>query len=424
MTILDRTQAPEFQSIQNFKLVKADSFQLDNGIPVHVVNAGKQPVLNLQIIFKAGKWYEPQAGVASMMAKMLAEGTKTKTASQINQAFDQLGAFKEIYAGFDLLNIDAYCLSKFLQPVVEVIQSFITEATFPEVELENVKRITLQQLKVNLEKNSYQATTHFREKLFGLDHPYGYSLTPEILAHIDRDSLANYYNKKIQSQPFDIVLSGEVTKEHIKILNQSLGQLPIQKSEERSKEALDFTPQSGRFEFRKEDALQTSIRLGGKAFPFAHEDQISYEVFNEVFGGYFGSRLMKNIREDKGFTYGIYSSLAHPFGTGYFSISADVNKEKSDEAIVEIYKEIEQMKTEEVGQEELQLVKNYIAGNYIKSINTPISIADYFKTMYFNNLPQDYYDHYISSIEAVTSQQVMEMTNKYFSGKLIEILVG
>ncbi|MEN7549652.1 pitrilysin family protein [Rapidithrix thailandica] len=421
---LDRTQAPKFSPIQNFKLKKAESHRLDNGIPFHLIPAGNQPLVNLQLIFKAGKRYEAKEGVSYFTAKMLTEGTTAYSSSQMYEAFDKLGAFFEIQAGFEHLVIEVICLSKHVENVLDLVLEFIAEAQFPESELQKVIGISHQQLKVNLQKNNYLAGILFRETLFGKHHPYGYRQSHEMIDGIKRDDLVQHYQQNILSKEFDVIVAGMVDQSTFQLINQKLGRLPIHPRESKAVSAFSFKPVTGSFYEEKEEALQTSLRIGRLLFPIVHPDRLAFEVFNEILGGYFGSRLMKNIREEKGYTYGIYSSVVSLFQTGYFLIGTDVIKDKRQEVLDEIYKEIKELKDNLVSDEELSLVKNYMAGSFVKSINTPLSVIDYFKTIYFNHLPEDYYDHYVSQIQQVTAEQVHTMANKYFNEDLLEVLVG
>jgi predicted Zn-dependent peptidase len=175
----------------------------------------------------------------------------------------------------------------------------------------------------------------------------------------------------------------------------------------------------------KKDAVQTSIRIGKKLFTRNHPDYLKFTVLNETLGGYFGSRLMKNIREEKGLTYGISSQIAPMLQEGYFVIGTDVKKELASKALEEIYNELEKLQNEPVGDEELQTVKNYMIGSYSNSITTPFSLANKFKTLHFNGLSYDYYDNYMTAIQKVNAKDLMQMAKKYFDRtSFTEVLVG
>jgi zinc protease len=171
--------------------------------------------------------------------------------------------------------------------------------------------------------------------------------------------------------------------------------------------------------------VQTSIRIGRHLFKRKDPDFYKFIVCNEVLGGYFGSRLMKNIREDKGYTYGISSNLAPLKNAGYWAISTDVKKEFAQATLDEIAKEIKLLQTKLVSVDELQTVQNFMAGEFAASLNTPFEIADRVRLMVLENLEPDFYARYISGVRAITPEQIMEMANKYLNfDDLTQVLVG
>lgn len=422
--MLDRKQPPSFSPIQDFKLIKAKSYQLDNQAKIHVVNAGRQPVINMQIYFKAGRWHEHIKGTSFLTAKMIPEGSLLHSSKQISQKFDGLGAFLEVSSGYDLVGVEVYCLNQHLEKLLPLVNELITTATFPEVEFKGLKDRFIQQLSINLQKNNYVASAKLKETIFGKDHPYGYATDIELMEKVQHAEVKSLFDEKISGCPFEIFLSGQVEDAHIKQVNKELGKIPIIKP--LGKPSLPEDPLTDEFNYYEEkpESVQTSIRIGKKLFPKKHEDALKFEVLNEVLGGYFGSRLMKNIREEKGLTYGIHSNMVFLHNGSYFVIGTDVKKDKKDIALEEIYKEINILCTQAVPEEELNLVKNYLAGSHIKSINTPFSISEHNKTLYFSKLPENYYDNYIKKINDVSAEDIMEMANKYLKSDLYEILVG
>ncbi|MDW7693398.1 pitrilysin family protein [Flammeovirgaceae bacterium SG7u.111] len=396
---------------------------LDNGIPLYVINIGTQPIFNIQILFKAGRWQERIQGATSFVSRLLFEGTPTKSAEDINRAFDQVGAYWEVNAGMDYLTVEVYTLSKHLPLVLSIVKDCLQNASFPQNEFSLLQQRFGQQLKINMEKNSYKAAMLFREYLFGKSHPYGYPITPELVDGFSRESTISHYQDLILGQSYEIIIAGEITDEQIKLFNQELGSANVNPAEQDKPIPRAESP-SSKLYLEKEDASQSSIRIGKVLLKKNHPDSIKMEVLNEILGGYFGSRLMKNIREKRGLTYGIYSSLIYMQHEGYFVVGTDVKKERLGEALEQIYLEIERLTTELVTPDELHTVKNYMAGNYIKSINTPVAVAEYFKTIYFNQLNDRYYDTYVSKINKITSEDVIETAKKYLQGDFAEILVG
>lgn len=424
---LDRTQSPAFQAIQEVRLPPVQTHTLGNGIPVHLIAAPHQPVLRIECIFEAGTWHERgRPGSAFFTVKMLAEGTTTRSSAQISEEFDRYGAFIELNSGPDRASVVVYCLTKFLPDVLPLLREVLTEPTFPTKELDDLRNITLQNLRVNYEKNAYLAGVLFRAKLFGTDHPYGRSQQPEAVEQIDRDGVVAFYERVMRNRPFRILLAGQVTDREVQLIDHELGQLSV--------DAGALTPSANPVAATddrlpvlaaKPDSLQSSIRLGRRLFTRDHPDYFKMLVTNEVLGGYFGSRLMKNIREDKGFTYGISSNMPSFRRDGYFIIGTDVNKENTQQTLDEIRKEIRTLQTEPVPADELETVQNYMAGEFVGSFNTPFEMADRYKVILLDGLPADFLANYIPNLRAVTPEDVLATAESYLSDdSLQEVVVG
>ncbi len=424
--ILDRTVAPPSQTIEQVSIPKAEKVLLDNQIPVYMVKAGEQPVVRLELIFEAGSRYENHIGEAHFASKMLSEGTSGHTATEISEYFDQFGAFLEINHSVERLTITVHGLTRHLAAILPLLQEMIADSVIPENELQVQKNITSQNLKVSLEKSSYLAGQVFREQIYGLNHPYGKSLSLASIENISREIVKDFYEKWIKGKSYRIFVSGKFGDEEVKALNQHLGQTPV--------EAFNHSiiidtiteikhPESVLLE--RPDNLQSSIRLGKVLFGRTHPDFFKFVVANTIFGGYFGSRLMKNIREEKGFTYGISSGLVPQKQGGYLVMGTDVKKEFTQQTLDEIAKEIRILQSTPVEEDEMDTAKNYMIGALVGSLNTPFEVADRQKIILLDELPPDFYDNYIQKIRTVTPLDVIEMANTYFrSEDLCEVVVG
>jgi len=420
----NRKNPPQTQPFNDFQLAKPISYTLNNGLHVWLLHAGTQPIVNIQLLFDAGKWHEPKQGLAAFLGKMIPEGTKKHDSNQIHEFFDSLGIFWDIVTGVDQTQMSFYGMVKHYEKLLLMIRELLTEATYPERELEQFKKDMIHQIRINKQKTNQEAGFLSRECLFGQHHPYGYQLTESLVESVTSQELLSFYQTHIQASPFHIILAGDVTEEHIILLNQILGSLPIASVVQAPICHIKQSEHPAKRYVEKENAIQTSIRLVRPLFVKRNPNQIAFDVLNETLGGYFGSRLMKNLREKNGFTYGVYSAIISMRHEGFISIGTDVNKEHRNAALTQIKYEIERLCHEPIPAEELALVKNYMSGSYLKSVNTPIAIADLYKNISYHGLPQDYFDHYISHINAVTSEQLLALAQTYLSGEFTEILVG
>jgi len=423
--LLDRTIAPDFKVINSIHLPEAKSHTLDNGIKLHVINIGDQPVVRLECIFEAGNWQEEYPGASFFAIKMLPEGTQNYISSEISEAFDRIGAFIDLNHSSDRTGIVVYCLSRFLPDVLPLVQELIQKAIFPEKELEELRNITLQNLRVNKEKTSYLASIELRAGLFGKDHPYGKTQNETDIESIKLENITAHFDRFIKNGKCTIILAGLVEDNDVDIIKQYLGKYIAGNETGAIVHDPKLSYAGKEILVEKLDSVQSSIRIGRRLFTRHHPDYFKMLVTNEILGGYFGSRLMKNIREEKGLTYGISSNVITLRHEGYFMIGTDVKKEFTQQTIDEIKKEIYRLQTELVDNEELQTVKNFMAGEFAGSLNTAFEVADRQKILLLDGLPADFFNRYIDQIHATTSEDIMEMANTYLRpDEMLEVVVG
>ncbi|WP_204356513.1 M16 family metallopeptidase [Arcticibacterium luteifluviistationis] len=421
--MLERSQAPAFKSVESVKLAEAEKDVFQNEIPLYSVGFASQEVIKLELVFEAGSAFEKKLGTSALFSKLLLGGTKTRTGSEIMAGFDQYGGFIEVSSRIERLYIVLYGLKKYLDKYLTIIQDMLENSVFPEDELELQRKIALQNLKLNLGKSSYLANKEFKDVMFGSVNPYGKVLNSESLETVTREDLVEFYETNVQGKSFRIFASGNVKDKEKQLLKSYFGS-ETYTAQNRLDIPFEIFSPSKRL-VTLEDKMQSTIRLGKPLFDRMHPEFFQMAVTNTVFGGYFGSRLMTNIREDKGFTYGISSSVNPLRGFGYLMIGSDVVKENTQETLNEIEKEINLLRNEEVSQDELETVKNYMSGSFAGSITTSFELMERNKNIILSELPKGYYDNFIDRINAVTTAEVLEMANKHLSMEsLSEVVVG
>jgi predicted Zn-dependent peptidase len=382
--------------------------------------------VRLELIFDAGNKYDsPSIGTSFFTTKMLIEGTNQRSAAEISESFDQYGAFIEVNQTADRASIMVYGMAQHLAKVLPVIREMLLDSVIPEKELEIQRKIAVQNLKVNQEKTAFVASQLFREKIFGTNNAYGRSLKEENINQISRNDIVEFYQNHFKNRPFKVFLSGKFDENEINLVDKYLGSIEVKPIEINNFLVMPEDKISEKLLVEKPENLQSTIRLGRILFNRTHPDFNKFIVTNTIFGGYFGSRLMKNIREEKGFTYGISSSLIPLAETGYLVIGTDVKKEFTTQTIEEIHKEIRILQTEKISEDELDTVKNYLIGSFVGSLNTPFEIADRQKNVILDKLPEDFYENYIGRIRSVSPEDVLEIANKYYAiDSLSEVVVG
>jgi zinc protease len=423
----DRTLAPGINPIEDVALIQANKIPLGNGIPVYVINAGSQDLSRIEFLFDAGKIKQTNPLVASFTNDLLDDGTSSHNANQLADLLDQYGSFYESETLNDLASVSLFSLNKHLASTLPVMEEIIKDAVFPQQELDLHARNQKQKFIVSMQKVNTICRMKFNTLLFGDAHPYGSIPVAEDFDAIQRSDIEKFYKSNYRGNMCSIVVSGKIDQAIIKLLDKHFGQQDWMGASNGSHAASKEIVSAGeRINFvHKDDALQSAIRIG-RLFPTKkHPDYLPFQVLNTVLGGYFGSRLMANIREDKGYTYGIGSGAISNLLTGSFFIATEVGADVCASAVSETYKEIKKLREELVPAEELQLVKSYMLGSFLGDIDGPFALADRFKGIHLYGLGYEYYDRMLKTIRGITSEEIRELANKYLQEEdLIELVVG
>jgi predicted Zn-dependent peptidase len=422
--MLDRTQAPAAQPLAHFHLPAAHTFSLANHLKINYKAHQAQPAIQLLLVFEAGHVRAYQRGQAELYVQLLMEGTRKMSAEAFAQALADLGSYLDVNAIDTQVIFSLTTLKKFLAPSLELLLQLIQEPLLEEEALLMLKNIQIQNLKVQQEKTAFIANRLFRKAIFGQDSVFAQFAEIEDVEKITAQDLVNYHHEHILGKPFSIFMAGDIEQKELEIVNQYLGNLKIEDNHISPFSVESFENNEGsRFYLKKEGALQTSIRIGKRCIDKMHPDYVALRVLIGLLGGYFGSRLMQNLREEKGLTYGVQAQIGSIRGNTYFTIQTDVKKEKNQEALAEIYKEIERLKQETIPLAELDLFRNYLIGSFLGVLATPFQIMQQIKVLHDENLPADYYDTFIQKIKAITPQDLQRAAQTHLVG-LHECLVG
>jgi predicted Zn-dependent peptidase len=421
---MDRTQAPAFKQVEHISLLNAQQHLLDNGIPLFFIDAGEQDLVRIEFIFDNVAWNAASPLQAFATNSLLQEGTSNYSAAQLAEKFDYYGAFLQKDYAYDQSSVVLYTLTKHLAAVLPLLREILTDAIFPQSEIDTFIRNQQQKLSVSLEKNDVLARRSFNQVLFG-DTLYGHAPVVEDYAHLQRSQLLEYYKKAYQPTNCTMVVSGKVSETTLKSVNATFGS-NWEGSTAVAKNEFSFIQGTGKTHFlERPDALQSALRLGQLAINRTHPDFPALQVLNTIFGGYFGSRLMANIREDKGYTYGIGSGIASLKDAGYFFIASEVGADVCTATMAEIEKEMKLLRTELVSEGELDLVRNYMLGSLLGSLENAFSHADKFKNTYFFGLDNSYYERYVQTVRTISPQKLLELANTYLQfDKLEKVIVG
>jgi predicted Zn-dependent peptidase len=414
--MLDRTIPPEIKDAIEFdlQLKPAEQFTLDNGVTVYSINAGAEEVTLVELVFFAGNWHEDQNIVAGTTNFLLKNGTSKKTALEINEHFEYYGAYLNRNCYNEHANITLHCLNKHLRDVLPVVEQLITDSIFIEDEIAVYKQNQIQRLKVSLKKNDFVANRLIDEYLFGLQHPYGrYTSIPDFEA-LKREQILKFFNEYYVNGTCIIFVAGKLPDDIFEQLNNVFGHLPLHKKSPQDK-IFRITPATDKKHrvINDPNGVQGAIRIA-RQFPNRHHpDFMKAQVLNNVFGGFFGSRLMSNIREDKGYTYGIHSYFQNHVQEGAWMVSTEAGRDVCDATISEVYKEMKALREELVDDEELLLVRNYMIGTILGDLDGPFQIINRWKNYVLNGLDESYFYDSINTIKNITAEEVQELARKY-----------
>lgn len=413
----DRTIAPPIKDAIHFdvKLPPCQQISLDNGTSVYYISDGAEEVAVVEWVYYAGNSFEQAAGVAAAANSLIKNGTSTKSAFQITRHFEFYGAWFSRASYNEYATLTLYCLSKHLKELLPLVRELTTDATFPEKEVDIYQKNSMQRLEVNLKKCEFVANRKIDICLYGADHPYGRVVEKEDIRALSAEALRTFFIEYYGQGTCKIFAAGKLPSNFETLLNEHFGNLPLSNINRN----LSHTPAPAttkHFRYVNDhNAVQSAIRIG-RPFPNRqHPDFLKALVLNTLLGGYFGSRLMSNIREEKGYTYGIYSFLHNQLQLSAWVVTTEVGVDVAEDAIREIFKEMGRLKQEKVQPEELMLVKNYLMGHQLASLDGPLQVIRRWKSLALYEMGEDYFNATLKVIREITAEDIQELANRYFN---------
>ena len=417
--MLERKNAPNVQEIEKINFISPLKIQLDENTSLFWMKEVQNETARLDFIFHAGTTRESNL-VSSLVAGLIFSGTDKKTATDIHNELDDLGAFFDVGLGHESVLVSFYALQKNMLAVFKIFEDALEHVNFRQTEIDELINERKQKLKINYEKVGFLAQREFQKKLF---HGTNYSRQVELEEYdsVKREVIIAYFKKYYQVGLRKIILVGALEENHVSEITKRskkwcISEPPIFES--------NFKNSKGFFPIEKKGAVQSAVRIGKTLFNKNHPDFLGFSILNTILGDYFGSRLMKNIREDKGFTYGISSTEAELAKSGYFMIGAEVGSAQKELAIHEIKYEIERLQKDLVPNEELELVRNYLLGQILKSADGPYAMNDLFQSVEAYELDLSFYERYIEKIKTIEAEELRELAVKYLAWDSMTIVIA
>lgn len=413
---------PAIRIPERLNITPAREERLQNGLRLYTLQADEFEVVRLSLVFHAGPVTQSAPFVAGAAANLLAEGSARFSGREIAERLDFYGSYFEVNLDRDYVYISFCALRKYLAPTLEMAAEVVLHPTFPEQEVATYRTKRRQQLAIERRKVDVQARERFVEALFGADHPYGVCYPEAEYDKLTRAQLCDHYRKHYTAQNCIAVCSGHLDNEALSLIRTLCGQLP--RGEAFSEPFA--TPESTlRCYVERPEAVQSAIRIGRLLFPRQHPDFVGMQVVATLLGGYFGARLMHNLREVHGYTYGVMATMVNFEREGYFAIATQVGAEVTDAALSEILHEIERLRSEAPSDEELTLAKHILTGEMMRILDGPFGIADVTIENILCGQTNRIIAENVARIRAITPAEVQRLAARYLTREaLVTVIVG
>lgn len=413
---IDRTREPIHRlEVNPDELVLKPAVQiLDNGIPVYIVQESGSGLFRLEWVMPAGMWYEQKNLAAFFTLRMLREGTQIHDAESFAELTDYHGSYIETTAERDRASVTLYCPLHFAAEVLPLLAEMLAEPTFPEDLLLQELQHQKQAFLINQEKVSFLARNQMMAALFGATHPYGRWIDETDFDHLRREDLLAHHQSGMNLRNTYIVMAGDVPDSLMHTVNRYFGCLTgTQNAFEAPYLEQALTSTSRNIRVPKEGALQIAIRIGRRLFERSHPDFIPAQVAVTILGGYFGSRLMKKLREEQGFTYGIGASIAAMEQDGAFLVATEVGEGVAEQALDAIRQEIRRLRINPVDKEELERVSTYMTGNMLRNLDGAFARADRLRMLKESGLEMNYFLHWYQKVWSLKGEDIQKVFEVY-----------
>ncbi|MDO9511800.1 MAG: pitrilysin family protein [Bacteroidales bacterium] len=410
----------------NFRFLSPEKISLPNSIPLYVVQTGSYDFCQIEIGIKAGTWYQNKKLQAGFTNMMLMKGCKGKTESEISEFIDYRGAYLIPSVDQDFASLSLYSLTRHLKELLPLMSDILQQPDFPESEFTIERSKAKQRFQIDLGKVDFLARQEMSHMVYGDNHPYGQIALPVDYEQIQASDLHDFYKYHYHNRISYILASGNISDDVLNLITQTFGGSGIENQNPIIEPNKSFNNGSPYFRhIPKAGASQTAIRFGKRAPTAQNPDYSGLKILNVILGGYFGSRLMMNIREDKGLTYGIGSAYQPMQHDGMLIIAAEVKAENTALAILETKNELQKLCENLISEEELYLVKNFMAGDFYRSIDGPSAIASRIRQIIRFDLPSDHFINHLQNLYHITPKDILNLSQKYLkSESFYSIAVG
>lgn len=423
--MVNRTVQPEYSLPNSIEIPIPNKYHTSDGREVLWLPIGTQDIVRITLQFPAGTKYQKKLLQASSTLGLMSEGTALYNAQDIAEKLDYFGSHIDYSIDRDHASISAFCLRKYANETLNVLKQIVLNPAYDEQEFETYRQKRKNSLTIEKRKVMYVAREQFIASLYGQGSVYGSYADAADYDQLEVADFREFHRERYLGKGALIFVSGMVDEALVNHIATELDSVIRSNQADGCTVDLNSLPSAENIYLEKDDAVQSAIRMGRVLFARNHPDYSGMHVLATILGGYFGSRLMANIREDKGYTYGIFASLVTMQESGYLTIGTEVGCAVTNDTVSEIVKEIEQLRRDKVDNEELSLVKNYLSGEMLRMLDGPFSIVDAILDLYQSNLPISFIAEHFDKIKSITSDEILRLAQAYLDPKdITEVIVG
>jgi zinc protease len=421
---IDWKKGPGYKRIEEIKIPSYQEIVLDNGIKILVLQQGTQGIMKMDLIFKGGRILEQKKMTSKISAAIIREGSVNMTSAVLAEQIDFYGAVLRSGSNLDHNYMTLSGLSKYATSTIDLVFDVLGNPIFKEDEIEKYKKSSISKLALDKSRNELMCYRLFTELIFGKETPYGYNSEENLIQSIQREDLVGYYNDAYGTANLSVVIGGQVDSKSLDHLVEYLNQMKF------AGRKLDYKlggyqSTATSIQHNTKNELQSSVIIGRKLFTRHHPDFTAINVLNTILGGYFGSRLMTEIRENQGLTYNISSLVDTQIYEGYFYIETDVAPENVNKTIEAIHIQIEKLQKEYICDEELNMVKNYLLGNALNLFDGPLNTTSFLKSMVLDDSDPNQFYQFIEEVKTIDAQKILDTANKYLKREdMYQVVVG
>ncbi len=415
-------QPPQVNKIIEPKLPGIKKYNLQNNLAVYELRAGIQPVIKVEVLFRAGRPFEHRAQVARFTNHLMREGTLSMSGNDIAERIDFCGSTLIISESMDYSGFVLYCLKKHLKKTLPILLDIICNPAFEYEELRRFKKNAKEKLSHDLGKNDFLAYRQITDLVFGGESTYGYNSNKLIIDAIQVEDLRQHYDANYRSGNAFALVSGKTDVKTMDYITKELERIPY--GQKVVPTYTDGEPQQpGLYKTHSSKSHQSAVRFGKRSVTKGHEDFNGLYILNTILGGYFGSRLMNSLREESGYTYNVYSSLDTMLYDSAFLISMETDPEYVYQSIDMVKKELLALQTNQVEDDELEMVKSYLSGYFLTALDGPLNASELIKSIYMDELDESSFDGLIQKVTHVTKEEIQQFAQRYIDPDSFIILV-